>query len=113
MPNEKEFETDAISDSSSSSPDYLQEKSEFVANLQQKLKQNENSANFLDENVPYSERSKAAGKAHIRNLEEALAGMRQREDYGVPNKDAHGQDLEGDISFLERPAKIPEDLKEE
>ena len=94
-------------------PDYLQEKSDLVANLQSKLSQKNNEAKVFDDSVPYTERSKDLGLVHINQIEEALAGMRDRGDYGTPLQDTKGQNLEADMSFIEKKSEIPYELKRE
>ena|SRR5690606_667348 len=91
-------------------PDYLQEQSTIVASL--KNKEAVEEVGVL-ENVPYSERAALKAQKHIDTLETELAGMRSRGDYGIAEIDAQGKPLQDDMSFIQAPAQIPPELRDE
>jgi hypothetical protein len=111
MANEFDNLQSTADQSSDSSSDFLQEKSDLLSQLQERLKKGNASAQLNFEGLLPSQMAEMVGAAHIANLEVELAEMRAREDYGIPVKDKSGNDVEKDIVFIRTPAKMSEEDK--
>lgn len=94
----------------SDNPDYLQEKSDIINSLNASQKIEEQGA--LDDRS-YSEKYEIQAKNHMAQVEESLAKARSNGDYGSPEIAPNGEQIKGDMPFLEEESKIPEDLKKE
>ena len=111
MSEEKELEQqrDTNEVAFADNPDYLQEKSEIIANMKKVSDQDDS---VLD-GKPYSERYEIKKDRHISDIDQQLAEMRTRGDYGIPELDSEGNQIQADMDFIESGSSLPDELKSE